>query len=90
MNKRIKELADQAGMQYKLDSVINIAEDGTHIIEELNVYDTFDPKKFAELIVEDIRNVLALVSRECPLECAGHFLYADEKIADHFYGVEVE
>lgn len=87
MKKRIEELAVQAGMQYRLGSAINIAEDGNHIIEEFNVYDTFDSNKFAELLLEEFRSILADASRECPLECAGHFFYADEKIAAHFYGV---
>ena len=45
-------------------------------------------EKFAELIVEECRNVLADVYRQVPLECCGHFLYADEVLSKHFYGVE--
>jgi hypothetical protein len=43
-------------------------------------------KEFAELIVEECRNVLTDVYREVPLECSGHLLYADEVLAKHFYG----
>ena len=41
--------------------------------------------KFAELLVEEFRDILNEAAQECPLECAGHFLYADEKIAKYFY-----
>lgn len=44
--------------------------------------------KLAELIVEEFRTVLADEYRKTPLECCGHFLRADEAIAEHFYGVE--
>jgi len=43
---------------------------------------------FAELIVEECRDVLTNVYGKVPLECCGHFLYADEMLAKHFYGVE--
>lgn len=46
-------------------------------------------EKFAELIVEECRNVLADEYRKTPLECCGHFLRADEVLAGHFYGVKV-
>ena len=42
--------------------------------------------KFAELIVEECRNVVAEVYRNTPLEMCGPLLTADEKIAEHFYG----
>jgi len=55
MNKRIKELMTEAGMKYKLDSSTpHFGEDGSIYLEEMNVYDTFDPEKFAELLVQDI------------------------------------
>lgn len=44
--------------------------------------------KLAELIVEDCRNVVSEVYRNTPLELCGPLLDADEKIAEHFYGVE--
>lgn len=50
----------------------------------------FSKEKFAELIVEECRNVLADEYRKTPLECCGHFLRADEAIAMHFYGVSDE
>lgn len=45
-------------------------------------------EKFAELIVEECRNVVIEVYRKTPLELCGPLLTADEEIADHFYGVE--
>ena len=72
MNERILELADKA-------------------IEDMpgawNIPDEFC-KKFAELIVEECRNVVSDVYRKTPLEICGPLLTADEEIAKHFYGVE--
>ena len=48
----------------------------------------FSKEKFAELIVEECRNVVIEVYRKTPLELCGPLLTADEEIADHFYGVE--
>ena len=76
MNERIKLLAEQAG--YKHPAAVGTCED----------YAYFDYEKFAELMLEDFRNVLADVYRQVPLECCGHFLYADEVLAKHFYGVK--
>jgi hypothetical protein len=45
-------------------------------------------EKFAELIVEECRNVVTEVYRKTPLEQCGSLLAADEEIAKHFYGVE--
>lgn len=45
-------------------------------------------ERFAELIVEEFRAVLADEYRKTPLECCGHFIRADEAIAQHFYGVQ--
>ncbi len=54
MNERIRELAEQAGMLYTLDSKpTHIDENGTHTFQEINVYKNFDPEKFAELIVRE-------------------------------------
>lgn len=44
--------------------------------------------KFAELIVEECRTVVTEVYRKTPLELCGPLLTADEKIEEHFYGVE--
>jgi hypothetical protein len=73
MNERIKELAEQADITLS-------DRDGWWV-----AYDE-DLERFAELIVEECRNVLTDVYREVPLECSGHLLYADEVIAKHFYG----
>lgn len=48
----------------------------------------FYTEKFAELIVEECRNVVTELYRNTPLELCGPLLTADEKIAEHFYGVE--
>ena len=77
MNKRIRELAKQAGIiteVWKTDSL-------GHGYKVPN----YEAEKFAELIVEECRNVLTEVYRETPIECCGHFLRADEKIAEHFH-----
>ena len=74
MNERIKELAEQCGFKSNPD-----------------IYDrnqSFDIEKFAELIVEECRNVVSDVYRKTPLEICGPLLTADEEIAKHFYGVE--
>jgi hypothetical protein len=48
---------------------------------------TFDAIKFAELIVEECRNVVSDVYRNTPLELCGPLLTVDEEILNHFYGV---
>jgi hypothetical protein len=48
----------------------------------------FSTSVFAELIVEECRNVITEVYRNTPLELCGSLLTADEEIAKHFYGVE--
>lgn len=45
-------------------------------------------EEFAELIVEECRNVVTEVYRKTPLELCGPLLTADEEIVKHFYGVE--
>lgn len=47
----------------------------------------FDREKFAELIVEECRTVIVELYHKTPLELCGPLLTADEKIAEHFYGV---
>jgi hypothetical protein len=74
MNERIEELAEQCGFR-----------------SNPNVYDrnqSFDIERFAELIVQECRTVVTEVYRNTPLELCGPLLTADEKIAEHFYGVK--
>ena len=74
MNERIKQLAEQCGFKSNPD-----------------IYDrnqSFDIEKFAELIVEECRTVVNDLYHKTPLELCGPLLTADEKIAEHFYGVE--
>ena len=84
MNERIKQLADQAGFVLWGDKVALISGD---TVDWSSRYDD-ELEKFAELIVKECRNVLTDVYRETPLELCGPLLTADEKIAEHFYGVE--
>ena len=75
MNERIKQLAEQCGFKSNPD-----------------IYDrnqSFDIEKFAELIVEECRTVVNDLYHKTPLELCGPLLTADEKIAEHFYGVEL-
>ena len=74
MNERIKEFARQAGFKVNWQH------------EDVQAIKMAQYKEFAELIVEECRNVLTDVYREVPLECSGHLLYADEVLAKHFYG----
>ena len=77
MNKQIEKLFEQALEEFKAE----------------NKYATIivpNPlkEKFAELIVEECRNVVTDVYHKTPLELCGPLLTADEEIANHFYGVE--
>ena len=85
MNERIKQLADEAGLKYHnwITNESNI-NDGDFKYPRLEDYE-----KFAELIVEECRTVVSDVYRKTPLELCGPLLTADEKIAEHFYGVEL-
>lgn len=79
MNERIKVLVGQAKFMAEEDINKKISKNA-----ELDAF----AEKFAELIVEEFRNVLADEYRKTPLECCGHFLRADETIAKHFYRVD--
>ena len=76
MNERIRQLAEQASHQ---------SPDGYPVTIP---YSKDFAEKFAELIVEECRNVVSDVYRKTPLEICGPLLTADEEIAKHFYGVE--
>ena len=55
MNKRIKELAVESGLAFKIPGPGHISADGrSWEVEEINVYDNFDHDKFGELIIDDI------------------------------------
>jgi len=72
MNKRIRELAEQAGSTHK---------------QNLGVYQFYADEldKFAELIVEECRTVVCELYHKTPLEHCGVLLTADQAIAEHFY-----
>ena len=74
MNQRIESLLAKAHLE---------------VMEDLGVIETnVVAEKFAELIVEECRNVIGEVYRKTPLELCGSLLTADEEIAKHFYGFE--
>lgn len=75
MNERIRDLQIQA-----------FAECKTFEGDKVRTDDVFE--RFAELLVEECRNVVSEVYRNTPLELCGPLLTADEEIAKHFYGVE--
>ena len=77
MNERILELVEQAGGIHRND-------DGDELTPALVGKGV---EKFAELIVEECRNVVTELYRKSPLELCGILITADEKIAEHF-GVE--
>jgi len=79
MNERIKQLAERAVEQICSKRTLS---DGQ--IERTWHPDYFN-QVFAELIIEECRDVLTDVYRGVPLECCGHFLYADEILTKHFY-----
>ncbi len=76
MNKRIRELAEQAGF---------IDRGSNH-----TAYMDFDHEKFAQLIVEECRTVINDVYHKTPLELCGPLLTVDEEIMKHFYRVDLK
>jgi hypothetical protein len=76
MNERIKELAEQAGIQFP-----------NNLVEGVNGPGVVSPKdklaKFAELIVKECMDI----TKQCSTGKGIHDLFADEIIAEHF-GVE--
>ena len=79
MNERLKELAIQAGVTYDWDP----GSAGPEVCFDRQE----DFEKFAELIVEECRIVVAQVFRKTPMELCGPLAEADDEIARHF-GVE--
>lgn len=83
MNDRIKELAQQAAQV--ANEATDAVNDDTGACRQ--VWDEVYDQKFAELIIEECRNVVTEVYHKTPLELCGPLLTADEEIAKHFYGV---
>ena len=86
MNQRIQELSAIA-KNLATDEAIHLGRIHNRTLsldEEQEIF----TKKFAELIVEECRNVVTELYRNTPLELCGPLITADEKIAEHFYGVE--
>lgn len=99
MNERIKELMVKAGIEIKSRRPYIDEEPDGYLESDndffLNNHDTIirlleegGLERFAELIVEECRNVVTELYRNTPLELCGPLITADEKIAEHFYGVE--
>jgi hypothetical protein len=82
MNEQIKKLSEQAYVTVLTTKGMENIVDGCFIVSPDRL------EKFAELIVEECRNVVSEVYRKTPLELCGPLLTADEEIAKHFYGVE--
>jgi len=80
MNKRIRQLAEQAGLRFTqlMSNPMVPVVDGKET----------DLAKFAELIVQECRTVINDVYHKTPLELCGPLLTVDEEIMNHFYGVE--
>jgi hypothetical protein len=84
MNERIKQLALQTANEIADQFTPGFFDD--RMVSDITNIIYKHHKKSSEMIVEECRNVLADVYNEVPLECSGHFLYADEVLAKHFYG----
>jgi hypothetical protein len=78
MNEQIKKLIMES-INFRLDPDSNAYE--AQVCPE-------DLEYLAELIVEECRTVIVELYRKTSLELCGPLLTADEKIAEHFYGVE--
>jgi hypothetical protein len=75
MNEQIKKLYIQTS---------NETADGN----EWAIGGLHNAERFAELIVEECRNVVTEVYHNTPLELCGPLLTVDEEIMNHFYGVK--
>lgn len=84
MNERIKQLAEQAWKEILDETDIDGDNCTMFSADEVVAFET----KFAELIVEECRNVVDELYRKVPLELCGVLLTADQEIVKHFYGVE--
>ena len=82
MNSQILKLARKSG------ATVNEGFDGTKNFVYGIAMSPEELDKFAQLIVEECRNVVTELYRKSPLEVCGYLIAADEEIAKHFYGVE--
>jgi hypothetical protein len=76
MNERIKEIAQQADVYARSDNSSMLLENFQQRYTE----------KFAELLLEDVRQIITDVYQEVPFEQSAQFLYLEEEIVEHFYG----
>lgn len=81
MNNRIKELTEQATIR-----VNNPTVNSRGMVICDNWEEGISMSKFAQLIIEDCKDVIAKVYRNTPLELCGPLLTANEEIDKHFYG----
>ena len=80
MNSRIKDLVEQAELEF---------DDDLSLEPEPIYYTTQkDLEKFAQLIIEECRSIIDDVYQMTSLEMCGPLLTTDEEILSHFYGVE--
>jgi hypothetical protein len=75
MNERIQELSREAW-----EYADKHTQDGDGNFGMVHTY------KFAELLLEDVRNVITDVYQEVPFAQSVQFLYLEEEIVEHFYG----
>jgi hypothetical protein len=85
MNERIRELLNKAS-QYAYEQ--NPGENSYGRPVDEHKYNQDRDTKFAELMIEECRNVLTDLYRKTSLELCGPLLTLDEEIVKHFYGVE--
>jgi hypothetical protein len=88
MNKRIKELAVEAGAQWRGGYVEQ--PNGDSVWQDNAKVDIadMDLTNFAELILNDIDGIVGSLYHAVPLEQSGILLTLNEQIKEHFYGVE--
>jgi hypothetical protein len=82
MNERIRELAEQAGIDFFNST------DPEYCGREYCEAWTEQQQKFAELILQDIDKIVNDLYHALPLEQAGVLLTLDENIKEYFYGVK--
>lgn len=82
MNKQIKRLARQAGAVTGTDL--------TNVTDALVLIGEEEIQTFGQLIIEECRNIIDDVYQTTSLELCGPLLTVDEKILNHFHGVENE
>lgn len=61
MIDKVKELAVQAGVAFRLSSFpSDVLDDGTHVYDEEYVFDNFNLERFSELLINECAKVVVL------------------------------